>query len=151
MKNIFERASLVAKNNMKHYEEVMKMNKHEKELLRAIADGKQIEESIADGPWAVIDEKCALRNFLATRESISTKMRIKPALMLVNGIDVPEAEREAPEEGTNYWFPSACAETGVDYFTWNGDKLDYQILHRKCVHLSEENALAHAKALGWYE
>jgi aspartyl-tRNA synthetase len=65
----------------------------------------------------------------------------------INGYEVPMPEREAPEGGTEYFFPSFQQEGGVYSYTWSGDAYDNRLLSAGMVHLTEEAAQKHAEAL----
>lgn len=58
---------------------------------------------------------------------------------------VPVPELDAPEKGKLYYVPSFIAEPLC--YHWANDKFDRQLLAKGLVHLTEENAAAHAKAL----
>ena len=73
--------------------------------------------------------------------------RRKPKTITVNGIEVPEPIREEPKVGEKYFLVSLTAFTLVTSNPWVNDKYDQQWLNRGLVHLTEEAAIAHAKAL----
>ncbi len=70
-----------------------------------------------------------------------------PATIQIGGIHVPKPLMTPPPRGTQYW----CAlmdENAMAYeFTWDGDIYDELALKRGMLHLTKENAVAHAKAL----
>lgn len=65
----------------------------------------------------------------------------------INGHDVPAPERVAPPSGTRYWVPLMTASEPCVIYRWANDDLDARCLTRGLVHLTEEAAVAHAKAL----
>ncbi len=65
----------------------------------------------------------------------------------INGYEVPMPEREAPQDGTEYFFPSFQQDGGVYSYTWAGDVYDHRLLSAGMVHLTEEAAKKHAEAL----
>ena len=69
------------------------------------------------------------------------------ATININGHEVPMPEREAPDEGTEYFFPSFHRKSSVDSFIWDGDVTDNQLLSAGMVHLTKEAAKKHAEAL----
>ena len=71
----------------------------------------------------------------------------KAATLNINGHEVPLPEREAPQEGTKYFFPLFQREGGVYSYTWSDDAYDNQLLSAGMVHLTEEAARKHAEAL----
>lgn len=73
------------------------------------------------------------------------RYRRKPRTININGFEVPEPLREAPEYGAFYWIPSFLH--GVRTFTWNNDGYDNPALQGGVVHLTREAAELHAEAL----
>ena len=67
--------------------------------------------------------------------------------MNINGHEVPMPERGAPEEGTEYFFPSHPHDGGVYRYTWNNDGTDNRLLAAGMVHLTKEAAKKHTEAL----
>lgn len=65
----------------------------------------------------------------------------------VNGHDVPTPKRVAPPSGTMYWVPLMTASEPCVIYRWANDDFDARSLARGLVHLTEEAAVAHAKAL----
>ena len=61
----------------------------------------------------------------------------------ITGMD--DAELDAPEKGKLYYVPNFIAAPLC--YHWANDKFDLQLLAKGLVHLTEENAEAHAKAL----
>ena len=74
-----------------------------------------------------------------------TKPKAPP--LTINGHVVPAPEREAPQKGTKYFFPSFHRESSVDSFIWDGDGADNRLLAAGMVHLTKEAAQKHAEAL----
>ena len=66
-------------------------------------------------------------------------------VIYIGGHWVPVPELDAPEKGKLYYVPSFIAEPLC--YRWDNDKFDLQMLAKGLVHLTEENAEAHAKAL----
>jgi hypothetical protein len=65
----------------------------------------------------------------------------------INGHEVPMPEREAPEEGTGYFFPANQYQGGTGNYTWDNDVTDNRLLAAGMVHLTEGAARKHAEAL----
>ena len=65
----------------------------------------------------------------------------------INGHEVPMSEREAPDEGTKYFFPAFQLVEGVQGYAWDNDAYDNRFLSAGMVHLTEEAARKHAEAL----
>ena len=71
----------------------------------------------------------------------------EPESIQIGGIHVPKPLMTPPPLGTRYWCAMMDEEAMAYAFTWNGDKYDRLVLKRGMLHLTEENALAHANAL----
>ncbi len=73
--------------------------------------------------------------------------RRKPRTITVNGIEVPEPIREEPKVGEKYFLVNLASPTLVNYYSWSHHRDDNEWLNKGLVHLTEEAAIAHAKAL----
>lgn len=76
--------------------------------------------------------------------------RAKPApapTIIVNGIEVPEPVREALEEGCKYWLADVAHPQLTSVACWGGYTSEHTALDRGLIHLTEEAAVAHAKAM----
>ena len=116
------------------------------EILRAIADGVDIEAFYVE-EWCGVVPMTALRYIYDG----NTPLRIKPKVININGIEVPEPMREMPPEGTSVYWPgfgsesddthTECADVGY-YPTMLPD-----LLRKGLLRLTEEAAAIHANAL----
>lgn len=70
-----------------------------------------------------------------------------PELIQIGGIHVPKPLMTPPPRGTQYWCVAINDTALVDALTWDWNRYDKLMLKRSIIHLSKENALAHAKAL----
>ena len=116
------------------------------EILRAIADGEEIE-AFYGGEWHGVVPMTALRY---TYDG-DIPLRIKPKVININGIEVPEPMREMPPEGTSVYWPGFGPESG-DTHTESADVGYYpdilpDLLRKGLLHLTEEAAAIHANAL----
>jgi hypothetical protein len=78
------------------------------------------------------------------------EFRRKPRTININGIEVPEPEREALEDGDEYWSPCIIYAGGDSLLVkhiWDSDSVDLAALSRGLIHLTREAAEIHAKAL----
>lgn len=98
-------------------------------------DGYKITGKNAHG--YLLAGACALTD--DTRKLTWTKV------IYIGGHWVPVPELDAPEKGKLYYVPSFIAAPLC--YHWANDKFDLQLLAKGLVHLTEENAEAHAKAL----
>ena len=122
------------------------------EILRAIADGKNVQYCVGTvwlgsthyGPWENFDctsvEAC--QSLLGAGKY---KWRIAPKTINIAGYEVPESQREPPEQETIYW--TFTPFTGVVRIGWYGTKDDYNALKGGFVHLTKEAAEKHYEAI----
>ena len=106
-----------------------------------------------DKPWTrwemlVHDKWAVLTSNPTWHEAL--EYRRKPQTILVNGIEVPKPETRAPKYDTLYWVPDLKSKSFFDCFTWCNDDVDFRHLERRIVHLNNEAAAAHGKALTKY-
>lgn len=59
----------------------------------------------------------------------------------------PEAETATPEIGVEFYIPSLTRDDFFASFTWNGDESQIKSLERSMVHLNQQSAIDHAKAI----
>lgn len=133
----------------------MEITEHQANMLRALADKKALQyrkkvptnsESFPYSYANVVDVDAALGFIM----SDLFEVRIKPDVIVVNGIEVPAPEKVAPVVGKRYFVPLLGAHDLVHTCYWargGGDTDDLQYLERGLVHLCRENAAAHSKAL----
>ena len=116
------------------------------DILRAIADGEDIE-AFYDEEWYGVVPMTALRYIYDGM----IPLRIKPKIININGIEVPEPMREMPPEGTSVYWPGFGPDSG-DTHTESADVGYYptmlpDLLRKGLLHLTEEAAAIHANAL----
>ena len=108
-----------------------------------------------DKPWEHFE---VLRKKSAVWETIYTPMpfydnmeyRLKPEppkTIRIGEYDVPEPVREPLERDMEYWIANFALTTLADRFKWCNDKFDSWMLKNGLIHLTEEAAFIHAKAL----
>ena len=74
--------------------------------------------------------------------------RRKPRTIRIGEIDIPEPVREQLQNGEEYFVPAIeCFCKYTHNFSWDNDSTDKRLLKKGMVHLTNEAALAHAKAL----
>jgi len=65
----------------------------------------------------------------------------------LNGVEFPAPEREAPKQGAVYWYPTPTSSWSLAAWSiWKGEGEKY-LLRNGLVHLTEEAAEAHARAM----
>ena len=114
------------------------------EAFAAMAAGQKIECRHAESNLDFDD----IRNFPAT-VFIDTayEFRIAVVYMTIGLMQVPESITEDPVKGTQCFVPSVLTDVLSKSFKWKNSDSDLSLLHRGLVHLYEENAIAHARAL----
>jgi len=76
--------------------------------------------------------------------------KIKPEVILINGIEVPKPESIAPAEDTKYYYPVVGYTGGCEAYNeslWTNYDVDIATLNLGLVHLTKEAAIQHAQAL----
>lgn len=73
--------------------------------------------------------------------------RRKPKTISINGYDVPEPYRGEMVEDTEYYFAAMYYGVFAESFVWEGDEVDVRVQSRGLLHLTEEAAELHGKAL----
>jgi hypothetical protein len=117
--------------------------KHAQEILplvKAQANGEVIQQYVESHGWIDCTEPTAFVN--------GCKYRTKPKTILVNGFEVPEPMRVAPESGRrHYHIPAIDDELFYLSFAWRGTTGEEMWLSRGLCHSTKEAAIAHAKAM----
>lgn len=116
------------------------------EILRAIADGKKIEYKNYTGEWCEVDNATALGMIFF---AVHTEFRIKPEVILINGIEVPKPCCEPLKLGTVYYYPylEGVVDNNYSCVSWDDDAYANRLLKLGLVHLTKEAAIKHAEAL----
>lgn len=76
--------------------------------------------------------------------------RAKPAprpTIICNGVEVPEPVRPGADQFQTYFFASPLTEPWFQRSEWTGDYMDKRLLARGLIHLTEADAVAHARAM----
>jgi hypothetical protein len=79
--------------------------------------------------------------------NLSTRYRRKPRTIRIGEHEVPEPERNAPEEDQGYYVPVTHDINMLQKYRWENEPFDQRCLARGLVHLTEEAAIAHSRAL----
>ena len=108
-------------------------------IVQAAANGEELEFfSETLGAW---------KPKYAEGFTYTTKYRIKPKTIRIGEYDVPEPVRKELEPGTRYYSISIDMASGAYYLVWNNREIDKRFLSRGLIHLNQEAAEIHAKAL----
>ena len=111
-------------------------------ILRAIADGEDIE-AFYDEEWHGVVPVTALRYIYDG----NIPLRIKPKVININGIEVPEPMRETPKDDVSFWLADPTNQTGVCEFKWHPCSTHKGWLEAGLCHPTKEAATIHANAL----
>lgn len=105
-----------------------------------------------DKPWELWE--CQPPGFIAWMQlynnpswNTTTKYRRKQKTININGFEVPEPVREPLLKETYYCVTNILVIPGSTQYKWSGDSMDYRFLERGLIHLTQEDAELHAKAL----
>lgn len=78
---------------------------------------------------------------------IDAHYRRKPRTITINGREVPEPMRKAPEIGSEFYLADTSSRQLFAGSEWDGDEFDKRWLSRGLCHSTKEAAIAHAEAL----
>ena len=73
--------------------------------------------------------------------------RIAPRMIVVNGVQVPAPETEAPAHDQIFFISDPTNEEGFSEMYWRNDRIDKSYLRLGIVYLDKESARARAKAM----
>ena len=89
-----------------------------------------------------------IRNFSATVFiDQDHEFRIAVIYMMIGAMQVPEAVKDTPAKGVQCFCPSLLTTELSKAFKWRNSDSDLTLLERGLVHLYEENAITHSRAL----
>lgn len=130
------------------------------QVLRWIADGEDVQARLPGSEvsgefeslignfnaWNYSDDwkQCLLSGDFGGHE---WEFRLKPRTITVNGREIVAGETIEPAFGTRYY---AADPYSMDFHSddkWAGWPQHHEWLRRGLVHLTKENAIAHAKAM----
>lgn len=121
-----------------------------KEALIAHLQGEKVQCMGCECTWKPLMEKIGegLIRYVDTQSYMSgCSFRIAPRTILVNGVEVPAPEKEAPADGADYFIPVTTFEDLHDALQWDGSLIDSRWLKAGLVYLDKESAIARAKAM----
>lgn len=125
----------------------MKPHKHAA-IIKAYADRAQVSET----PWDIIEYREPGQKYWTTPNrglAFDTyhEYRIKPRTININGFEVPEPVSDELEYGTKFFKVELESDELFDDYIWHGDHFDKHWLSLGIIHLTQEAAELHAKAL----
>lgn len=77
---------------------------------------------------------------------LNYKVRIKPKMLQINGLEYPEPLKGI-HEGERYWCVATNQTDGVMDYIWCNDEVDKATFSRRLVHSTKEAAQQHCAAL----
>lgn len=119
---------------------------NQKEFMEAMLAGETVVDGLAK--WKLVDDAVVVNSSMyLTLPNNFFGTCTKPKTFFINGIELALPERVAPSILTVYYLADITIQTLYYKHVWNNDFGDTQYLSRGLVHLTKENAIAHAKAL----
>lgn len=130
------------------------MSKHPNaDILKEIADEAQVNERYWEAfewsgrgicEWFVHDNET--QPFCQIEDS-DYEVRRKPHTINIGGMEVSEPLREPPEYGTFVYEVKIGTWTRPSHYQWEDAAIDYNLLEKGLLHLDEDAAIQHARAL----
>lgn len=81
-------------------------------------------------------------------QDVSYRRKPEPAkTILINGFEVPEPLRAAPQVGERFFVPDIFSDRHAYLARWSGSDMDLKCLRRGVAHVTKEAAALHAEAL----
>ena len=119
-------------------------------ILRAIADGEEIQWQASNGNWLNKDHGDSLIE-IGQMTYVSSRYRVKPKTITINGFEVPEPLRDMPKDANRVFWPVLASASGSNY-DWsyvseNKNVMLEAMLLQGLLHSTREAAQAHAHAL----
>lgn len=121
-----------------------------KEALIALANGKDVLWRTKTDAEAKCFKKQTPDLEIVLSGNCDYRFWIKPHTIAINGNECPAPILwDSLPDGTEFWIADPTRHDGeyTRYLVWDGQSCDVQHLQRGLVHLSKENAVAHAKAI----
>lgn len=114
------------------------------EVLQALMDNQDVEFIEANSnEWFAFNERFAIK-YLYQEHLLFRK---KPEMLTIGDVSFPKPYQGKMEYDTIYYYPTVDFKSLCDSTTWTDTPNDFMLMNRCLVHLTKENAIAHAKAL----
>jgi hypothetical protein len=114
-----------------------------RQAIQATLDGEALEYLNSIDGWKPVTHTCWCD--LKTLDSLShQRLAMKPVEMITRTITYPKPESEPLTVGQMYW---CVCDLEARSFPWLGSHVDTRYLLHGLIHLTQEAATAHAKAL----
>lgn len=126
----------------------MEITEHQANMLRALADGKRMQVIDKRAASAGCFDITTLDNFmLFITDSDRYEVRIKPDVIVVNGIEVPAGVTKAPAEGDLFYTASPGHPDWISTAHWYGDENQELRLARGLVYTDRTACELRSKAM----
>jgi hypothetical protein len=113
-------------------------------------------EKVFRNPWMYFEVKAPNEGWedatgpLLFKEDYSYNLKsdpFTPTDIKIGGYNVPEPVSQLLTNGTIYFTPSFTETTLFNKYEWRNDSVDGKNLGRRLIHLTEESAIIHCRAL----
>lgn len=113
------------------------------EVLEALKLGKDVEYSYLGGDWVTYNQNSPVGALTSGEYSFRVK-----EMITIGNVSFPKPESKKPNMDSKYYSPS-LGDTSKLYIelSWEDDSIDNISFTQGLIHLSKDNAIAHAKAL----
>lgn len=115
------------------------------EVLKLIQEGKQVEVKFGEHyDWTyVLPHKMILEELIDPEH----QFRLPQQYIFIDDIEFPKPETEKPKLLSEYYIADLSDDTYYSQAVWHDAEWDLHYLNVGIVHLTKDNAIAHAKAL----
>jgi hypothetical protein len=117
------------------------------QVLRWIADGDEVQIRQLVGSTYTSASADRVLVEVIDRQLTPECFRLKPRTITVNGREIVAGETVEPSFGTKYYAADPYSTVFFSDDKWSGWPEHHEWLRRGLVHLTKENAIAHAKAM----
>lgn len=117
------------------------------ETLQALIDGKDVEYRNCMGEWCDLNLNTSCVRLLVNKSAQFRIKSKKQEILTVGGVSFPKPYQGEMEYDQFYYYPTIDFKSLFDRNVWENDTADLSLMKKGLVHLTKENAIAHAKAL----
>lgn len=115
------------------------------EVLQALERNESVEvKLIKSSQWELLDKHSRTISLLVNS---GASFRLVPEMITIGNISFPKPVTEKLPWQTVYYYPSLEREELCNADMWGNSGFDHTLLQRGLIHLTEEDAVEHAKAL----
>lgn len=120
------------------------------EVLQALIDGKDIQyrfyddEVATDNEWEYFYMGSTPVSWLLDGDH---QFRLAQEMIKIGDVSFPKPYQGEIQIGQHYYIPKLIKESGYEPLIWEDIVFDKMCMANNMLHLTKENAIAHAKAL----